>query len=73
MLNSEPASEDFTSMKILKQVFVTNSNLIDVLFELVEEVVPASDEPALVLVVDHVQLVALPSLFDLENNRNRKV
>ena len=73
MLNSEPASKDFTSMKILKQVFVTNSNLIDVLFELVEEVVPASDEPALVLVVDHVQLVALPSLFDLENNRNRKV
>ena len=73
MLNSEPASEDFTSMKILKQVFVTNSNLIDVLFELVEEVVPASDEPALVLIVDHVQLVALPSLFDLENSRNRKV
>ena len=63
-------------MKILKQVFVTNSQtcyLIDVLLQLVEEVVPASDEPALVLIVDHVQLVALPSLFDLENSRNRKV
>ena len=40
-------------------------HLVDVLLDLVEEVVPASDELALVLVVDHVELVGLPCLLDL--------
>ena len=39
------------------------------LLQLVEEVVPATDEPALVLVVDQVQLIVLPRLANLQGGR----
>ena len=45
------------------------TNLVDVFLELVEEVIPASDEATLVLVVYHLQLVALPSFFDLSEEK----
>ena len=38
---------------------------VDVLFEFVEQVVPAADQFAFVLVADQVQFVRLPKLFDL--------
>ena len=41
---------------------------VDVLLDLVEEVVPASDQAALVLVVDQVQLVRVPHLPDLDGD-----
>lgn len=39
--------------------------------DLVEEVVPAPDDAALVLVVDQVQLVRLPLLADLDGSNFR--
>ena len=41
---------------------------VDVLLDLGEEVVPATDDLALVLVVDQVQLVRMPSLAHLTRN-----
>lgn len=35
-------------------------------FDFVEEVVPASDQTALVLIVDQVELVRVPHLTDLQ-------
>ena len=43
-------------------------HLVDVLLELVEQVVPPPDDPALVLVVDQVQLVRVPRLLDLSRD-----
>lgn len=37
--------------------------------DLVEEIVPASDQTTLVLVVDHLQLVSLPHLTHLTTSR----
>ena len=42
-------------------------DLVDVLLELVEEVVPAADQLALVLVGHQVQLVVLPGLPNLKS------
>jgi len=39
--------------------------LVDVLLQLVEQVVPSTDDPTLVLVVDQVQLVGVPRLLHL--------
>ena len=57
----------FQIKSFLSQILLNklHTNLIDVFLELVEEVVPASDETTLVLVVDHFQLVTLPSFLDL--------
>ena len=38
---------------------------VNVFLDLVEEVVPASNDPALVLVVDQVKLIALPDITHL--------
>lgn len=43
-----------------------SSNAVDVLLDFVEEVVPTSNDLALVLVVDKVQLIALPRFSNLE-------
>ena len=40
--------------------------------QLVEEVVPATDEPALVLVVDQVELIVLPRLADLHGEEEQQ-
>ena len=43
-----------------------SGHAVDVLLDLVEEVIPASDQATLVLVVDQVQLVRVPHLTDLD-------
>ncbi len=45
---------------------------VDVLLELVEQVVPATDELALVLVADQVEFVRLPELFDLPRRKKQE-
>lgn len=40
---------------------------VDVLLDLGEQIVPASDQATLVLVVDQLQLIAPPYLTDLSN------
>ena len=42
-----------------------SSHTVDVLLDLVEEVIPASDQATFVLVVHHVQLIRLPYLRHL--------
>lgn len=41
---------------------------VDVLLDLGEQIVPASDQATLVLVVDQLQLIAPPNLTDLSNH-----
>lgn len=38
---------------------------VDVFFDFVEEVVPASNQPTLVLIVDQVQLIRVPHFTNL--------
>lgn len=38
-------------------------------FDLVEEVIPSSDQTALVLIVDQVQLIRVPHFTDLKNTK----
>ena len=45
---------------------------VDVFLHLVEEVVPATDQSTLELVVDHLQLVRLPHLTHLARTRSYK-
>ena len=44
------------------------SDTVDVFLHFIEEIVPASDQTTLVLVVDHLQFIRLPNLAHLSNN-----
>lgn len=44
---------------------------VDMFFDLVEEVIPASDQTTLVLVVHQVELIRVPHLTDLRTKNHR--
>lgn len=46
-------------------------NAVDVLFDLVEEVVPASDQTTLVLVVHQIKLIRVPHFTDLKTQKKK--
>lgn len=48
-------------------------NAVDVLFDLVEEVVPASDQTTLVLVVHQIKLIRVPHFTDLKTKKKPKL
>ena len=47
-----------------------SSHTVNVLLDLVEQVIPATDEPTFVLVVNQLKLIGLPHLRHLQTENN---